>query len=170
MPGGRPPSGSKLVERLEGSPHAKRRVVAIIETLSGIATIEEACAAVGVRASEFHKLRERFLQEGLASLEPRPAGRPGKVVSEADLRAAALERELQNTRMQLHTARTREEFFAAMPRLAGRLAEKKGKGPRRDGDGTDAAVPARGDVAPGTEARRAADGDRKEALDDIPTA
>jgi len=170
MPGGRPPRGSKLVDGLEGSEQAKRRLTAILDTLAGKLTIDEACASVDVRPSEFHKLRERFLQEALQSLEPRPVGRPAKVVTEGDLRAAALERELQNTRMELQTARVREELVAAMPHLANRGAEKKDGSTRRPGDRADAALPARGDVERRAAARGEPDRDRGEASDETGTA
>jgi hypothetical protein len=170
MPGGRPPSGSKLVEDLDGSEHAKRRLVAIIETLAGKLSIDEACTSVDVRPSEFHKLRARLLQEALQSLEPRPAGRPPKVVTEGDARAAALEREVQNLKMELRAMRVREELIAAMPHLANRQPGKKGRGARRDGDRADEALPAGGDLAPGAQARRAADEDSGETGNETDTA
>jgi hypothetical protein len=170
MSGGRPPSGSKLVERLEGSDHAKRRLMAIIDTLAGKMTIDEACASVDVRASEFHKLRSRLLQEALQSLEPRPPGRPPRVETEGDARAAALEREVLNLKNELRTVRTREELFAAVPHLANRQAGEKSGGARSDGDGADEALPAGGDVAPGAQARGAADEDSGEAGDATTTA
>lgn len=170
MSGGRPPSGSKLVERLEGSEHAKRRLMAIIDTLAGKTSIDEACASVDVGASEFHKLRARLLQDALESLEPRPAGRPAKVVTEGDARAAALEREVQNLKMELRALRVREELVAAMPHLANRQPGKKGGGSRCNRGGADEALPAGGDVAPGAQARREADEDCGETGDEATTA
>jgi hypothetical protein len=73
---GRKPTGGLLVERLEGSEHAKSRLKVIVETLSGQTTIPDACALLGIQESMFHKMRAQVLQAALSRLEPRPLGRP----------------------------------------------------------------------------------------------
>jgi len=61
---GRPASGPKLVERLDGTEAAKLRLTVILQTLSGKCSIEDACEKLGVGKSAFHELRSRVLQGG----------------------------------------------------------------------------------------------------------
>ena len=46
---GRKPLGAQLVDRLEGSEHAKIRLKVILETLAGRQTIPEACDELGIQ-------------------------------------------------------------------------------------------------------------------------
>jgi hypothetical protein len=114
---GRRPSGAKLVDRLEGSRHAKRRTKVILETLSQKMTIAEACAALGIGEAAFHKLRTRFLREAVESLEPRPLGRRPEQHEVNPEEVDALRREVEDLRRELEAARIREEVALAMPHL-----------------------------------------------------
>ena len=81
---GRKPTGTNLVEHLEGSERAKTRLKAILETLSGERTIPEVCEELGIHESMFHRVRSEVLQTALDRLEPRPLGRPPLPTSPQD--------------------------------------------------------------------------------------
>ena len=76
MPRGRPAKGPKLVEGLEGSDEAKKRLEVVLETIAGKIGIDEACETLDIGKTAFHKLRARVLQSALIDLEPKPLGRP----------------------------------------------------------------------------------------------
>jgi hypothetical protein len=115
---GRKPTGSQLVERLEGSEHAKSRLRVILETLSGQRTIPDACKMLGIQESMFHKMRSQVLQTALGRLEPRPLGRRPHIPSLSDQRAAELEEEVLGLRAELKATNIRRELAENMPRLA----------------------------------------------------
>jgi hypothetical protein len=117
MARGRKPSGPKLVEGLEGSALAKQRLQVILETLAGRCTIEEACEQLGLSPSAFHQLRTRTLADALASLEPRPLGRPPQEASPQDVEIEALQEEVADLRTDLQASRVREEIAVVMPHL-----------------------------------------------------
>ena len=123
---GRKPTGAQLVERLEGSEHAKSRLRIILETLSGRRTISEACELLGIQESMFHKTRAQVLQAALGRLEPRPLGRPPQVSSPEDQRIAELENELTRQRTELKAAQIRQELAERLPRR-GMPADGPGK-------------------------------------------
>lgn len=123
---GRKPTGAQLVERLEGSQHAKTRLKVILETLSGRWTISEACEALGIQETMFHKLRSQVLQTAVDRLEPRPLGRRPRASSpEAEL-TAELEDELARQRTELKAAQIRQELAERLPRR-GTPADGPGK-------------------------------------------
>src|SRR5208282_948018 len=90
---GRKPTGSNLVEHLEGSERAKARLKAILETLSGARSIPEVCEELGINESMFHRVRSEVLQTALQRLEPRPLGRPPQQPPPEELRVAEMEEE-----------------------------------------------------------------------------
>lgn len=112
----RPPLGAKLVEGMEGSEEAKRRLQVILETLSGERTVGEACEALGINEARLYALRAEALEAALSRLEPKPAGRPRKETHELD-EVSALRAELLEVRLDLQAARVREEIAIAMPHL-----------------------------------------------------
>jgi hypothetical protein len=113
---GRKPTGAQLVEHLEGSEHAKSRLKVILETLSGRRTIPDACEALGIQESMFHKIRSQVLQTALGRLEPRPLGRPPQLSSPEAQRVAELEAELARQRVDLKAAQIRQELAEGLPR------------------------------------------------------
>jgi hypothetical protein len=118
---GRRPLGEKLVERVEGSSLAKRRLATILETLSGKTPVDQACQRLGIRSTMFFKLRGAWLQGAACLLEPRPLGRPPRQ-DPADPRIAELEAEVQRLQVELRASRVREELARVLPR---RRAKKK---------------------------------------------
>jgi hypothetical protein len=119
---GRPAKGPKLVETLDGSEDAKRKLRIILETVTGKRSVEEACDALGIGPAAFHKLRSRTLQDAIHSLEPRPVGRPRKEVPKEASEIEALKAEVWQLKFDLQAARIREEIAVTMPHL---LKEKK---------------------------------------------
>lgn len=125
MSRGRPAKGPKLVEDLEGSVEAKRRLKVIQETISGEKGVAEACAELGIGKSAFHELRSKALQIMLSGLEPKPAGRPRKVVTEEQAEIDRLKRENEKLLSKLEIAHVREELMLAMPEVFDPSKEKK---------------------------------------------
>lgn len=121
---GRKPLATAHVQRLDGSELAKQRLETILETMRGTLTIPAACQRLGVCESRFHALRQRWLQESLQLLEPRPVGRPAKAVA-AD--SAETEVASENSRLQkeLQLAETKREVAEIMAATATVGAAKK---------------------------------------------
>jgi transposase-like protein len=125
---GRKPTGTSLVEHLEGSERAKSRLKAILETLSGQRTIPEVCEELGIRESMFHRVRSEVLQTALDRLEPRPLGRPSQPPPQ-DLRVAEMEEENLRLQLELKAAEVRRELAEKLPRLARAQETKPASGP-----------------------------------------
>ncbi len=103
---GRKPQGTELVDALAGSSHAKARLKAFLETLSGEVSVDDACQRLSICQSRFFELRTEWLHESIDLLEPHLPGRPRKAepsisaeevdllrqrVQELEARAAAVE-------------------------------------------------------------------------------
>jgi hypothetical protein len=94
MPGrGRKPPGPEIVDRLQGSPQAKRRLRAILQTVAGDQGVAQASADLNRTPQRFHTLRSLALQAALDALELGRAGRPRKRLSPPAERWEALERD-----------------------------------------------------------------------------
>ena len=129
---GRKPLGAAHVERLDGSPLAKRRLVLILQTMCGELTVSEACRALSICESRFHALRNQWLQEALELLEPRRAGRPPKTPEAPDAeQMSALVAENQHLRQQVEVAQVREQLARVMPSVLRDTAVKKSGAGRR---------------------------------------
>jgi transposase-like protein len=121
---GRKPLGAQLVDRLQGSEHAKIRLKVILETLAGRQTIPEACDELGIQESMLHRVRSEVLQTALDRLEPRPLGRPPLLApSPEDQRVAELEEENLRLRAELRAAEIRRELAEKLPGLRKPAAE-----------------------------------------------
>jgi hypothetical protein len=119
---GRKPPGAEIVDRLQGSPQAKRRARVILRTLRGELSQVEAARTLGMTPQWFDVQRRRFLQFGLAGLEEKPMGRPRQQVSAEQQRLADLEADVLRLRQELRVGKLREEVAAL---LGGRAAQKK---------------------------------------------
>jgi len=116
---GRKPTGTNLLEHLEGSERAKTRLKGILETLSADRTIPDVCDELGIGESMFHRVRSEVLQAALDRLEPRPLGRPPlESSSPQDVRIAELETEVLRLQMELQAAEVRRELAEKLPQLA----------------------------------------------------
>lgn len=124
---GRKPTGTNLVEHLEGSERAKARLKAILETLSGERSIPEVCEELGIQESMFHRVRSEVLQTALDRLEPRPLGRPPLQPSPHDLLVAELKEKNLGLQSELKAAEVRRELAEQLPRLAKPKNKNKNK-------------------------------------------
>jgi len=125
-----------LVEGLQGSEHAKTRLRIILETIAGERQIASASAELGMNEAAFHKLRARTLQDAVASLEPRPVGRPRAILTPEEIEIARLRAKNDELQRNLEAARLREEIAVTMPyvgRKRGRSAGKKTTSSKRRG-------------------------------------
>ncbi len=145
MARGRRPEWAGLVGRLDGSGLAKARLEMLLEVLAGRRSIADGCARLGLSERRLHALRQQALQAALASLEPRPAGRPVRVPAEGQETAETLQAAIRDLRLDLRAAQVREEIALTMPDLlwgTGRgsgAARQATRGPRGAGtsDGRD---------------------------------
>ena len=112
---GRRPAGPEYVDKLEGSDQSKKRLRVILETVAGHCTVQEACAQLEVGEVRFNQLRQEALQSALATMEPKPAGRPRTTTHEEE-RIQELEQSLADKDSELHEAQVREEIALALPR------------------------------------------------------
>lgn len=118
MPGGRPPLGAALIDKLDGPEESKRRLRAIVEVLSREKSVETACEELGIERARFYQLERAALAGALEGLEPKPPGRPSRPApSEAELEVERLKKEVAERKLEAITAAVREEVAFAMPRL-----------------------------------------------------
>lgn len=116
---GRRPAGPEYVAQTQGSVLAQERARLILETLAQRCTVQQACARLRIGPSRFHQLRAAFLQGGVERLEPKPAGRPRRVVSAATQRISALEQQVVEQALALEVAQVREEVALILPQVQG---------------------------------------------------
>lgn len=114
---GRPPKGPELVDDLDGSDQAKRKLRIMIQTLSGEKTIPQACAELGIERSRFHAMRKTFLLDAVNSLEPRNRGRPPAQVSPEQAKVDLLEKRVEALTFEVRAAQIREELAVVMPHV-----------------------------------------------------
>jgi len=114
---GRKPMGPRLVEHLDGSAWAKRRMEVILETIAGTRTVREACDCLGIEEAMFFRLRTQALQACLDRLEPRPAGRPPASSSPEHQTIMELKQQLAEKEVELKATEIRLEVAAAIPPL-----------------------------------------------------
>ncbi len=117
MARGRRPKGPKLVDGLDGSAEAKRRLQVILESMNGKWTVAEARAQLGLSEARFHELRTKIMQAALERSEPQPVGRPRHERAPEQAQLAALEAQIRDLRIDLHAAQVREEIALVMPHL-----------------------------------------------------
>jgi hypothetical protein len=109
---GRRPVGPELAERVAGSDEARRRAKVVLQTMAGQLRVQEACAVLGISEQRFEMIRDEAIAGAVASLEPKPLGRPPRAIELADAaeserlreRVAALEAELTAARVRLDLA------------------------------------------------------------------
>jgi hypothetical protein len=114
---GRKASAATAVDRAPGSATAKERAQVIFDQLTGKSTVAQACSRLGVGEARFHQLKDEMVRGSVAALEPRPAGRPARVVTAEQAHLAALERERQAMQLQRDLAQTRAEIALVLPRV-----------------------------------------------------
>lgn len=130
MPAGRPPLGPDLVDRLGTTEEAKTRLKAILETIAGTKTVEEACALLDVSESRFHELKAIALASAASGLEPAPRGRPRKQDDPAASEVEALRQKVTELERELIFAKARAVVATAFPHLIKDPNSAKKKKPR----------------------------------------
>jgi hypothetical protein len=96
----------------------------ILETLAGMRRIRDACDELGICEQRFETLRTTAIQAGIEALELRPAGRPPKLISEAQAEVADLRERIAQLEAELAAASIRAELATTLPRV-GATDEKK---------------------------------------------
>jgi hypothetical protein len=114
---GRPAAGPKMVDKLEGTDEAKKRLRVVLETVSGSKDVATACEELGLSKTAFFALRKRVLQASLDDLEPKPVGRPAQKLSEHDEELARLKEQNEKLLTDLKIAHVREELLLTMPEV-----------------------------------------------------
>ena len=117
-----------MVENLQGSQEAKKRLRVVLETVAGERDVVSASSKVGMGRTAFFEIRNRALQASLEDLEPKPAGRPPREVTAEQVEIERLKQEIEKLRTDLEIAQVREEIMLAMPEAfdpAREAAEKK---------------------------------------------
>lgn len=132
MPAGRPPMGSKLVDRFPASEDAKMKLKAILDSVAGATSIPEACVKLGISETRFYQLREDALFAALQSLEPAAMGRPRKenVFSEAEV--DVLHKKIANLENDLVTSQTKTMIATTFPHLLKREVDEKKTNPKEE--------------------------------------
>ena len=112
---GRKPLGPALVEHLDGSTSAKARLELILQTLAGQVTVVQACRLLDISEAMFYKLRNRVLQVCVEDLEPKPRGRPARLVTEHEERSTELAAEIVTLERELAAQAVRLELAQTFP-------------------------------------------------------
>ncbi len=126
---GRPVTGPNLVNKLDGSREAKRRLQVILETIGGERTVASACEELKIGKSRFHELRISTLAGALESLEPRSAGRPA--AEPRDVQVDELQGEIDRLRRELVVSEWRTEALRVCSTETPAVRKKKPKRRKR---------------------------------------
>jgi hypothetical protein len=111
----RPNKGVAHVDAVEGPAEAKERLKAVLETIAGTTTVEEACAALGVSPTRFDQLRAAALLGAVEALSPRPPGRPAS--ERPDPAVLGLRERVEELERENQRLRVREEVAIRAPGL-----------------------------------------------------
>lgn len=121
---GRKPVGPKLADQLAGSELACRRMRVILETISGECRVQDACEQLGICQQRFERLRSAAIEAGIAALELKPAGRPTKILSDADLENARLKERIAELEAELALSHIQVELATTLPQLGNTTTKK----------------------------------------------
>jgi hypothetical protein len=129
----RPGKGVEHVDALEGDATTKARLKAVLATIAGELSVEEACRRLCVSPARFHELREEALLGALSALSPKPPGRPRAAAPDPEL--VALRKRTFDLERELEAAHIRTEIAIVMPHVLQPrpAAQKGGSTPELDG-------------------------------------
>jgi hypothetical protein len=122
---GRPNKALGHVDGLDAGELEKNRLKAILATITGELSVQEACEQLGIGRARFAELRQMALQGACNSLAPGRPGRPRQHDAEDDQRVVELESANAQLSRELHTASIQTELALAMP---GIIAEYEKRG------------------------------------------
>jgi hypothetical protein len=118
---GRRPVGPELIDRLAGSDEARRRAKVVLQTMTGELRVQEACERLGISEQRFEAIRQEAIEGAVASLEPKPVGRPPRAAEPTDAaEVAQLRDRVAELEAELRAARVRQDLAQALPRLGRR--------------------------------------------------
>jgi hypothetical protein len=119
------------VDQLAGSPLAKERLRVILEVLTGMCRVQEACARLELSEQRLHQLRVQALTAALDRLEPRPGGRPARPATPLEAAFAEARGRIQDLEVELRAAQVQAELAAALPQVLHPVEEPEAKKGRR---------------------------------------
>lgn len=117
MSRGRPPLKSALVDALQGPLETKRRLRVILATVSGEMTVAQACEELSIGETRFFDLRRQALESALAGIEPGEPGRPAQTETPDAVKVKQLQKQLDDVKYELYTAKVKAELAAVMPHV-----------------------------------------------------
>lgn len=124
---GRYPAGVEYVEKVEGSPLAKKRAQVVAELIGGDLRLQEACRRLDVHETRMHQLRHAGWIGLVRAMEPGAPGRP-RLRSQSDAeRICELEQELAETKLELQQALVRAEVALILPQRVEAETVKRGR-------------------------------------------
>lgn len=113
----RPPKGSELVEKYDGSGEAKARLKTVLATVAGEMTVADACQQLVVSETRFFQIRDEALKGALRDLEQGMPGRPRVETSEEQKKILELEAQVKMLRYELEGARISAKIAVVMPQV-----------------------------------------------------
>jgi len=123
---GRKPQGAELVDMLVGSEHAKARLKAFLETLSGEVSVEDVCQQLGICQSRFFEQRTEWLHDSIELLEPRAAGRPRKEEPAISVEEAqSLQQRVQELEARAAAVEVQADLIRTLPHVVARATALK---------------------------------------------
>ena len=122
---GRKTTGAAIAQTLGGSALAKKRMEMIIATLSGELSVGEACEVLSINEAMFYKLRNRYLEESVALLEPRKTGRKRADPTTEEATIALQQKEISQLKLALEAQRIQTEIALVAPHLLQASSKKK---------------------------------------------
>ena len=112
---GRRPAGPEMVDQLPGSDLARERVKVVLQTMAGELRVQEACEVLHLSEQRFDELRVQALQAAVNELEPKPAGRPPRLVTDEQAEITRLRERVTQLEAELKVSHIREELAAIRP-------------------------------------------------------
>jgi hypothetical protein len=116
---------------LKASAEARKRMVMILETLSGVRTTQEAADGLGVALARYYQLETYALEGLLAALEPRARGRKVSAAQECEDLRAQIQRLEREVKRQQALYRTTQRALGVPKPASKRGVDAKGKPVRR---------------------------------------
>ena len=127
---GRYPAGIEYVDKVEGSPQAKKRARLVLEILSGNKRLEEVRSMLGIGKTRLFLIRHQAVQALVQALEPGMPGRPTRTPPPEAERLRELQDALCDKDLELKEAEVRTEVALILAGSRGDDASEK-KGQRR---------------------------------------
>lgn len=122
---GRPNKGVEHVDKVDASRHEKDRLKAVLRTVTGELSVQDACAQLGISRARFQALRDECLQGAADALAPGRPGRPPLRDAEHQAEVDELQQENAQLREQLKRQQIRLDLLEGIPELAQR-SQKRG--------------------------------------------